>query len=145
MDREIKRQTVTEPTGERLPDAELEVLACLWQRGRATAREVREMMEPYRPMTHGAMVTLLKRLQAKDWVTREKGPVGKAFVYMPTRKAAPTQRRILAELTHRVFGGSGVAVMANLLDATSPSLEEIDALQTMLDDLRAKRQKRQKK
>ncbi|MFW6154442.1 MAG: BlaI/MecI/CopY family transcriptional regulator [Planctomycetota bacterium] len=143
MAKQTKRQTSPEPTGERLPDAELEVLACLWQRGSATAREVREMMEPYRPMTHGAMVTLLKRLSAKGWVTREKGPVGKAFVYTPTRKAAPTQRRILADLTHRVFGGSGVAVMANLLDATSPSIEEIDTLQTMLDDLRAKRHKRQ--
>ena len=132
----IRQQSskMTEPTGERLPDAELEVLACLWQAGEATARQVRETMDAYRPMTHGAMVTLLKRLSAKGWVDRKKGPVGKAFLYMPTRPPAPTQRRLLQVLRHRIFGGSGVAVVANLLDADPPSVEEIDQLQNLLND-----------
>jgi len=90
-------------------------------------------------MTHGAMVTLLKRLSAKGWVTRRKGPVGKAFLYMPTREPAPTQRRILQVLKHRIFGGSGLAVVANLLNADPPSADEIDQLQNLLDDLRSKK------
>ena len=60
----------------RTPRAELDVLGCLWQHGRATARELREAMGGYRPMTHGSMVTLLKRLEAKGLVTKRKGPVG---------------------------------------------------------------------
>lgn len=140
MIREQSSKT-TEPTGEKLPDAELEVLSCLWQAGEATARQVRETMEPYRPMTHGAMVTLLKRLSAKGWVHRKKGPVGKAFLYMPTREPAPTHRRILQVLKHRVFGGDGVAVVANLLEADPPSLQEIDQLQSLLNDLRSRKKR----
>ena len=34
-----QRSTTIEPTGEKLPDAELEVLACLWQAGEATAAD----------------------------------------------------------------------------------------------------------
>ena len=45
-----------------LPDAELEVLACLWKHGQLTARSIREEMVGYRPMTHAAVSTLLKRL-----------------------------------------------------------------------------------
>ena len=69
-----------------LPDAELEVLACLWKYGPLTARAIREKMQRYRPMTHSAVSTLLARLQKKGRVTRAKGPVGKAFVF---RAAVP--------------------------------------------------------
>jgi predicted transcriptional regulator len=136
-----QRSRTIEPTGEKLPDADLEVLACLWQASEATARQVRETMYPYRPMTHGAMVTLLKRLSAKGWVHRKKGPVGKAFLYMPTHEPEPTQRRLLQVLKHRIFGGSGLAVVANLLDADPPSTEEIDQLQGLLNDLRSRKKR----
>ena len=71
-------------TDDALPDAELEVLACLWQKGEATARDVREAMASYRPLTHSAVSTLLARLQEKGLVGRRKGPVGKAFLFRAT-------------------------------------------------------------
>ena len=123
---------------DRLPDAELEVLACLWQQGEATAREVREMMDSYRRMAHGSMVTLLKRLEAKGLVTRAKAPVGKAFVYRPTRKPGPTYRRILRDLVHRIFRGNNVEVVSTLLDSNPPTPEELDRLQELVDDLRTR-------
>jgi len=126
-----------------LPDAELEVLACLWQKGKATARETRETMAGYRPMTHGAMVTLLKRLEGKGLVTRTKAPVGKAFLYQPTRKPEPVYRRLMRDLHERVFGGSGVKMFASLLEARPPSADELEALQTLLDELREKTEKRE--
>ena len=126
------------PAGKLPPDAELDVLACLWQRGGATARQIREMMTSYRPMAHGSTVTLLNRLQARGFVSREKGPVGKAFVYQPTESARPTRRRICRDLVRRVFGGNGVEMVSTLMDATPPSDEDLDRLQEMLDELRGR-------
>ena len=114
-------------------------MACVWQRGESTARGVREAMSAYRPMTHGSMVTLLKRLEAKGWLAREKGPVGKAFLYRAIRRPGPTHRRILRNLVGRIFGGNGVALISTLLDSEPPTTEEMDRLQTLLDDLRKKR------
>ena len=125
--------------GKPLPHAELEVMACIWQRGESTAREVREVMSTYRPMTHGSMVTLLKRLEAKGWLAREKAPVGKAFIYHATRRPEPTHRRILTDLVRRIFGGNGVALISTLLDSKPPTMEELDRLQKLFDDLREKR------
>ena len=125
-----------------MPDAELEVLACLWRQGEATARQVREMMAEYRPMAHGSMVTLLRRLEARGWVTREKGPVGKAFVYRPTRKPGPTYRKLLGVLAHRIFGGNKVAMVANLLESKPPSQDELLRLRELLDELQARAGKR---
>ena len=128
----------TDTTVERLPGAELEVLACLWHIGEATARQVRETMGTYRPMTHGSMVTLLKRLEAKDMVAREKGTVGKAFVYRPTKSARPMHRRIIRDVVQRIFGGNGVEMVSTLLDTKPPTARELDQLQELLSQLRTR-------
>ena len=133
-----QRKASKRPDVERLPDAELEVMACVWQSGESTARGIREAMANYRPMTHGSMVTLLKRLEAKGWVAKEKGPVGKAFVYHATRRPGPTHRRILHDLVRRIFAGNGVALISTLLDSEPPTTEELDRLEELFEELRHK-------
>ena len=108
MKRKRSEAKTSEQVEPRLPNAELDVLGCLWKRQLATAREIRETMKSYRPMAHGSVVTLLKRLEAKGLVTRRKGRVGKAFVYRATRRPEPTCRGILRNLLDRAFGGDGV-------------------------------------
>ncbi len=121
---------------ERLPDAELEVLACLWRNGETTAREVREGMHRYRPMTHGSVATLLSRLQAKGLVARRKGSVGKAYVYKATRRPGPAYRRVIKDMLERIFGGSTVAVVNSLFETKPPTPDELDTLQELLDEIR---------
>ncbi len=130
---------------EKLPDAELEVLACIWKRGEATARDIREAMEPYRPMTHGSVVTLLKRLETKNLVKKRKGPVGKAFLFKAARKPNSAYRRLAGKLRDRVFGGDRLALVASLFETGPPTSEEIDDLQKMLDNLRAESPKNAKR
>lgn len=119
-----------------LPDAELEVLACLWEHGQLTARAIRERMEGYRPMTHAAVSTLLKRLQDKGMVARQKGPVGKAFLYRAATGPRKTYRRIVDDLIERIFRGSGTALITTLLETRPPSPGELDELQKLLDEYR---------
>ena len=124
----------TEPA---LPDAELEVLACLWQKGEATAREVREAMRAYRPLTHSAVSTLLARLQEKGLVGRRKGPVGKAFLFRAVGRQATTRRRLVGDLLERVFGGDALAIVSSLFETRPPNAEELDRLERLLGELRA--------
>lgn len=124
-----------------LPDAELEVLACLWQKQEASARDLRESMDPYRPMTHGAIATLLKRLESKGLVGKRKGDVGKAFLYRPKGECEPIHRKIMRDLRQRIFGGSDVAIVASLFESSTPSEEELTALEGLLDELRQKRKR----
>ena len=121
---------------ERLPDAELEVLACLWQLREATARQLREAMTGYRPMAHTSMVTLLGRLEAKGLVKRAKGPVGKAFLYTPMRRPGKTYRRVIGDVLQRIFGGNGPALVASLFETQPPTAAELVELQQLLDRLR---------
>ncbi len=133
-----KRRTSKGTAGgnHRLPGAELEVLACLWRHGEATARKVRETMHGYRPMAHGSVATLLGRLQEKGLVAREKGPVGKAYIYKPTRRAGAGYRRVIRDVLQRIFGGSSVALVTSLFETQPPTQKELEELQALLDHLR---------
>ncbi len=125
-----------------VPAAELEVLACLRQLEQATAREIRERMHPYRPMAHGSVVNLLKRLEAKDLVAKKKGSVGKAFLYRPTAAAASVYGKLLNRLLHRVFGGDSLALVASLFETRPPDGPQLEKLEGLLDELRVKHRRK---
>ncbi len=119
-----------------LPDAELDVMSCLWRTDAMTAREVREQLQPTRPMTHASVCTLLKRLEDKGLVNRRKASSGKAFVYTASVAPTKTQRRLVRDLVDRMFAGSGVALVASLLHSRRPTDAEIVELQSLLDELK---------
>jgi len=123
-------------TESELPDAELDVMTCLWQADALTARDVREQLQRVRPMAHASVCTLLKRLEDKGLVSRRKAATGKAFLYAATVAPTKTQRRLVRDLVDRVFAGSGVALMASLLQARRPTAAEIEELQALLEDLK---------
>jgi len=124
--------------GKNVPAAELDVLACLKNIEQGTAREIREHIEHYRPMTHGSVVNLLKRLEAKSLVTREKGKVGKAFVYRATQHAGPVYANLLSRLLNRVFGGDSLALVASLFETKPPDKEQLKQLESLLGQLKKK-------
>jgi BlaI family penicillinase repressor len=128
-------------TEEDLPDAELEVLACIWHQGRPTAREIREAIAGYRPLAHASVTTLLKRLEERGHIRRERGPVGKAFVYEAVRHPRPTQKKLVRQMVERIFGGSSVALVASLFETRPPDAREVAELQAMLDQLSVSRSK----
>jgi BlaI family transcriptional regulator, penicillinase repressor len=125
-------------TPKNIPTAELEVLACLRQMEQATAREIRERMHPYRPMAHGSVMNLLKRLEAKKLVTRKKGPVGKAFVYRPLAATASICGGVLSRLLNRIYGGDSLALVASLFETRPPDSRQLEKLEELLEELRAK-------
>ena len=123
-----------------IPEAELEVLACLWHAEPLTAGEIREQLQAYRPMAHGSVLTLLNRLSEKNLVKREKSGQGKSFAYRPVQKPAPIHRRILSKLRQRIFGGSSVAMVASLLESQTTTSEELIELKALLEQFEAQNQ-----
>jgi predicted transcriptional regulator len=121
-----------------LPPAEMEVLACLDRLGPATAAQIREALQAYRPMAHGSVVTLLKRLEAKKLVTHRKGSVGKAFLYSARREPKGTFRGVVRNLVQRVFHDDPAALVASLFETKPPSAQELDRIEKMVQELRRK-------
>jgi len=120
-----------------LPDAELELLACLHEAGEAEASELRLALESQRPLSHASVMTLLGRLQARGLVDRRKAETGKAFIYFPTRTADPAFRGIMGRLLERVFHDDTVSMVSSLFGAKAPTPEQLDKLRQLIDETEA--------
>jgi BlaI family penicillinase repressor len=130
MAKQVRRIAQAEPAA--LPSAELEVLACLWRTGPATAAEIRGKLAAFRPMAHGSAVTLLKRLMRKGLVEREKSGKGKAHAYRAVPTPRPMPDALIDRIMRRVFGGSSVALLASLLEISQPSAGELREMKQLL-------------
>ncbi len=121
---------------EAVPNAELDVLACVWRAEPVTARRIREMMLKYRPMAHGSVVTLLNRLEDKNLVTKEKGSAGKAFLFRGTRKPDVSYKSLVRDMATRVFAQDTGAMISALLEAVPPTRDELAVIQRALNRAR---------
>jgi BlaI family penicillinase repressor len=122
-----------------LPEAEMEVLAILEVRGDAEAKEIRETLEPFRPMSHASVLTLLGRLEAKELVTRRKGENGKAFVYSASRPADPLFRGLVRRMVRRIFANDPARLVASLFDAKPPTREELRQIRELVEKMEKRR------
>ncbi len=120
-----------------LPEAEMEVLAVLNTRGPSDAAEIRQALQGFRPMTHASVLTLLGRLEAKGLVSREKAPVGKAFIYTAT---APKRvyGGLMRRMVRRIFADDAAQLVATLFDARKPSAEELRQIRELVEKMERK-------
>lgn len=115
-------------------EAELAILNVLWSLGEATVRDVFDAL--YRD--DGGYTTALKLLQvmhAKGLVERDERQ--RAHVYRPAISRDFTQRRMLSDLTRRLFGGRPAALVLSALgnDDDIPSAEELAQIRSLLDEM----------
>jgi predicted transcriptional regulator len=114
-------------------DRELEIMKVLWDRGRATVREVQEDLNKNAgPVAYSTVQTLLNIMEDKKGLVRHVVE-GRTFIYIPKKSSERTIRELTRRFVDRVFDGALDRVMVALLDSKSPTPEELDRLRMMID------------
>src|SRR5947208_12119686 len=107
-------------------NAELEILRVLWQRGPSTVRDVHESLDHARPVGYTTVLKLLQIMVEKGLVRRDAST--RSHVYAAVASQGATQRRLVADLVRRVFGGSRLGLVLHALastPATGPEPEQL--------------------
>ena len=86
-------------------DAELAILGVLWDRGPSTVREVHDCIGRGRGTGYTTVLKLMQIMAAKGLVQRDESQ--RSHIYRALLAKGVTQRRLVADLVDRVFGGSG--------------------------------------
>jgi predicted transcriptional regulator len=122
--------------GDGLSRRERQILDILYQRGRASASEVRETMGD--APSYSAVRTLLRVLEEKGHVRHRTE--GLKYVYVPTVAREKAKRTVVKHLLETYFNGSPEQIVAALLDVSSTRLtrEELDRMTEMIE--KAKRE-----
>lgn len=110
---------------------ERQILDILYQRGRASASEVREAMHD--APSYSAVRTLLGVLEEKGHITHEAD--GIKYFYKPVVSKEKASRSAVKHLLDTYFGGAADQIVAALLDVSSTKLtrEDLDRMSVMID------------
>ena len=114
------------PSSRHPTDLELEILKILWRDGPAPVRHVREALVPYKDLAYTSVMTIMNIMTRKDYLRRSKQD-GR-YIYSAKTAAQTVTRQMLSDLVNRVFDGSAVAVMLNLLAAHDIDARELEQL-----------------
>lgn len=110
---------------------QLLIMQVLWDKGRATARDITDAINEQEPIAHSTVQTLLRGLEEKGAAAHDEE--GRTFVFFPLVKEDKFKDTATRDLVERVFGGSVGAVVAHLLKNEKVSREEIDEIRKLID------------
>ena len=115
---------------------ERQIMEILFQRGKASASEVREAMED--APGYSAVRAMLRVLEEKGHVRHQEE--GLKYVYVPTVARDKAKRSAVKHVLDTFFGGSPEQIVAALLDVSATRLtrEELDRMSELIE--KAKRE-----
>ena len=118
-------------------ETEFEVLRVLWKHGPGTVRDIDGVLkEQGRSWAYTTVLTLLQRLQAKGYVSRETQGVAHIYHAAVTREKLLTTR--LWELADRFTDGATTPLVQALVDGHQFTSDEIEQFRRLLDQAEAK-------
>ena len=97
-----------------LGDVEQLVMDHLWTHGRVTAESCREALASSRPMKDSTIRTVLRRLEAKGYVTHEVE--GRTFVYRASDARQNVAVRAVKGIIDRFCSGSAEELVLGMVD-----------------------------
>jgi BlaI family penicillinase repressor len=121
---------------EGLSRRERQIMEILYQRGKASASEVREAMED--APGYSAVRAMLRVLEEKGHVRHQEE--GLKYVYVPVVARDKAKRSAVKHVLDTFFAGSPEQIVAALLDVSASKLtrEELDRMAEMIE--KAKRE-----
>ena len=115
-------------------ESELEILQVLWQKGKATVREVHEELSRTKDSGYTTTLKLMQIMFEKGIVIRDDS--NKTHIYQPNVTREKTQRHMVGMMIDTLFSGSSAQLVMQALGNSKASKQELDDIQRMLDDLK---------
>lgn len=115
---------------------ELEILSVIWERETATVREVHAVLDAKKPTGYTTVLKLLQLMDEKNLVERDK--TNRAHVYRAVIKQSDTGRQMLRDVLEKVFGGSALKLVQQVLENETTSKEELQEIRRMIQEAEKK-------
>jgi predicted transcriptional regulator len=117
-----------------LTELQLDIMGVLWERGEATAIEVREALRPKRELAQTTVSTLLSRLERRSLITHRME--GRQYVYRAQVEEARVRRSVVSgfsEMADRLFAGDLAAMVTQLLDESDVDAADLARVREMIE------------
>ena len=122
-----------------LGDLERQVMEFLWQHGPATGEAVRAAVSKDRPLTDSTIRTVLRRLEAKQYVRHAMD--GRQFVYSSAREPGKVAAEAVRSVLRTFCRGSLEELLTGLVDHRVVDSGELRKLAERIEAQERKRRK----
>jgi BlaI family penicillinase repressor len=126
----VKAQVVVAKKGVRLSEVQLVLMRALWQEGRATIPAVYERVRKRRSMAYTTVATLLKRLENRGLVQRDKQ--GREHVFEALVSEDAVKRSMVSDLVTNLFRGDARALLSHLVQDAEIDEDDLKTVRRML-------------
>jgi predicted transcriptional regulator len=112
-----------------LTEQELEIMKVVWERERASVRDVYEELLERRKVAYTTVMTMMKILEQKGFL--KKSQEDRAYIYRPAQAKRQVIGAMVRDFVNRVFNGSAEPLLVHLVEdhhLSQKDLEEIARL-----------------
>lgn len=117
-------------------ESELEILQVLWNKGKATVRDVHESLAAFKDSGYTTTLKLMQIMFEKGLVKRDDS--SKTHIYEALVTRAGTQKQFVGKMVDSLFQGSSSQLVMQALGSQTHSKAELDEIQKLLDNLKKK-------
>jgi predicted transcriptional regulator len=114
-----------------LTEVELELMTILWRLGEGSVAAVLEELPKGRDLAYTSVSTMLRILEQKGILKTRKE--GRGHVYIPELSKSDYEAKTVKHVVERVFDGTPVALVKQLLNNVKMSKEELEELKKLLN------------
>ena len=115
-------------------ESELEILRVLWDKEKATVREVHEVLSATKDAGYTTTLKLLQIMFEKGLVKRDDS--SKTHIYQANVSKEITQQQFMGKMIHSLFSGSSTQLVMQALGNHTHSKEELEEIQQLLNNLK---------
>lgn len=117
-------------------ESELEILSILWDKQKASVRDVHEELLKTKESGYTTTLKLMQIMFEKGLVTRDDSK--KTHTYFPFITRESTRKQFVGKMISNLFSGSSAALALQALGHANISNKELDEIQEMINQLKAK-------
>ena len=111
---------------------QLKILHVLWEKGRANARDITEIMNIYEPIAHSTVQTILRRMERKGAVAHETE--NRTFLYYPKVNPEQVAKSSLQEIIDFMFFGAPEGLVSYLIKYEYISPAKLIEIRKLIDE-----------
>jgi BlaI family penicillinase repressor len=113
-----------------LTEQELEIMKIVWERDRATVRDVYESLLERRRIAYTTVMTMMNILEQKKYL--RKSAEDRAYIYRPSKPKKQVIKGMVREFVDRVFNGSAEPLLVHLIEDRRLTNKDLDELARMI-------------
>ncbi len=117
--------------GKLLTETELELMTILWRLGEGSVSDVLQQLPKERELAYTSVSTILRILEQKGVLIARKE--GRGHIYIPRVKKSDYEARTVQHVVDRVFDGTPMALVRQLLDTVKLNENDLKELKNLID------------